>query len=200
MTITTLVEAGKIFTGMGDITRHGIGTCKETVCLGTAEVNIAVAIGRLVAPRQAIAVFGIVLGMLPVMIKPVEDTLCKGYDLSIAALIIQYSNLTFHGNDEGIHAVDTAGCIQLTDCLVDFRHTFLRLSQVSHHHSDLCLRTPLLRLLSLKTTDLDLLRRPLHIAFKVDLGTTGDHQQVENNSCLQIRMAESCRCLRSDLL
>ena len=51
---------------------------------------------------------------------------------------------------------------------------------MSHHHSDLCLRTPLLRLLSLKTTDLDLLRRPLHIAFKVGLGTTGDHQQVEN--------------------
>ena len=51
---------------------------------------------------------------------------------------------------------------------------------MSHHHTDLCLCTPLLRLLSLLTTNLDLLGCPLNIAFKVNLGTTGGHQQVEN--------------------
>ena len=118
--------------------------------------------------------------MLLIMIKPVEDTLCQRYHLNIAPLLIQYSNLTFHSNDEGIHAVDTAGRIKLTDRLVDFHHAFLRLSQMSHYHTNLSLGAPLFCLLSLQTTDLDLLGCPLNIAFKVVHGTTSVHQQVEN--------------------
>ena len=160
---------------MGFITRHGIGASQEAIGLGTGEVDIAVAVGRTVAPRQAVAVLGIVGSMLHVMIKPVEDTLPQEDDLGIAALIIQYADLTFHGNDKGIHAVDTPGGIELADRLVDFRHSLLRLSQMGQHHTDLRLGAPLFRLLSLQTTDLGLLCRPLHIALKVNLGTTGDH-------------------------
>ena len=149
MAVSTLVKAGKTFTGMRGITRHGIGSSQETIGLGTAEVDIAVTVGRTVTPRQTVAVLGIGTGMLFVMLEPVEDTLRQGYDLSIAALIIQYCNLTFYGNDEGIHAVDTAGLIELTNGLVDFCHTFLRLSQMSHHHTNLCLSAPLFSLLSL---------------------------------------------------
>ena len=50
MAITALVKTGETFTGLSGIARHGIGSSQETVGLGTAEVNIAVAVRRLVAP------------------------------------------------------------------------------------------------------------------------------------------------------
>ena len=118
LAITAIVKEGEVFTGLLSV-RRGVGTSQKSPCLSTAEVQIAVTVVRVVAPRQAITVFLVLLGMLFVVIQTVKDALSQGDDLSKAVQVVEGINLTLHGNDEGIHAVNTAWTVKATDGIVE---------------------------------------------------------------------------------
>ena len=59
------------------LTVSGEAICyrQKSTCLRTAEVEIAVTVTGVVAPRETIAVLGIVLGMVFIVVETVEDAL-----------------------------------------------------------------------------------------------------------------------------
>ena len=101
--------------------------------LCAAEVQIAVAVIGMVAPRKAVAVLSVILGVLLVVVQAVEDALPQGNDLVVAMQLVKGVDLTLAGNDECIHAVDAAGSIEMADGLVELGKPSVLLSQMRHH-------------------------------------------------------------------
>ena len=175
-----MVKKRKVFFRFSLLIDHGVGFGHESVSLCAAEVQIAVAVAGIIAPRQTVAVLGIVLGMLLVVVETVENALPHGNDFVIAVQVVEGVDLTFAGNDEGIHAVDAAGSIKVADGLVELGKTFVLLSQMRHHQTYVGLSTPAFCLLALFLTEFGLLCGPIHILLIVGLGTGGSYKHIED--------------------
>ena len=152
----------------------------ESPGLGTTKVQIAVSVAGMLAPQETIAVFSIVLGVLLVVVETVENALPHGNDFVIAVQVVEGVDFTFAGNDEGIHAVDAAGSIKMTDGLVELGKTFVLLSQMRHHQTYVGLSTPAFCLLALLLTEFGLLCGPIQILLIVGLGTGGSYKHIED--------------------
>ena len=180
LAIVALVEKCKMFFGLHLLIDYGISFSNKAVSLCAAEVQIAVAIVRMVAPRQAVAILGIVLGMTLVVVETVENALPQGNNLIVAVQFVEGVDLTLAGNDKGIHAVDAAGSVEVADGLVELGKTLVLLSQMRHYIAHVGLAAPAFCLLALFLTEFGLLCSPMHIFLVVGLGTAGCNEQVKD--------------------
>ena len=105
---------------MGLLVETTIRLRHECPCLCTTEVEITVAVGGVVAPRQTVAIFSIVLAVLFVVIQTVEDALPQLDDLRKSAQIVEGIDFTLHRHNKGIHAVNAARGVEVADGLVEF--------------------------------------------------------------------------------
>lgn len=110
------------------------------------EVQITVAVIRVVAPHEAVTVLSIIFGMPFVVIQTVENALSQRDDLVKAVQVVESIDLTLYGNNEGIHAVEAAKSIEVTDSFVKLHKSFFHLSQICHHQTYVSLRSPAFRL------------------------------------------------------
>ena len=94
--------------------------------------------------------------------------------------LVEGVDFTLAGNDEGIHAVHAAGSVEVADGLVKLGKTFILLSQMCHHQTNVGLGAPAFRLLALFLAEFGLLCGPIHILFVVWLGTAGRNEQVKD--------------------
>ena len=76
LAVAAMVEKRQILAGFLPFIHQGIRMGHESPCLGTAEVQITIAVTRAIAPRKAIAVLSIVLGMMLIVVETVKHTLC----------------------------------------------------------------------------------------------------------------------------
>ena len=117
-----------MFFGLRLLIDHGVGFGHEAVSLCAAEVQIAVTVIGMVAPRKAVAILSVVLGMTLVVVETVENALPQGNDFVVAMQFVKGVDLTLAGNDECIHAVDAAGSVEVADGFVELGKTFTLLS------------------------------------------------------------------------